>query len=172
MERILLLGCCGAGKSTLARQLNQILNLELIHLDQHYWRPNWTETPKEEWRTIVQELANRKRWIIDGNYSSTIDIRIDRADTIIYLDYSTAVCMYRVIKRILQYRGQVRPDMPEACQERFDLDFLHYVLTFNFHSRPRVLKKIKAVENHKQVYVFKNDKEARVLLDRINDNLF
>lgn len=168
MRKIMILGCCGAGKSTFARKLHQIIGLKLIHLDQQYWQPNWTEPNKDDWRKEVENLANQPEWIIDGNYGSTIDIRLKKADTIILLDYPTPKCLWRVIKRIVKNYGKVRPDMPEGCAERFDWEFLHYVAVFNIVQKPKLLQKIEAVKTEKKVFIFKNDKEAQLFLDKLS----
>jgi len=133
--------CCGAGKSTFSKKLAKITNLDLIHLDQHFWKPNWEETEKEQWSKIVSELANKESWIIDGNYGGSMDIRIKHADTIIYLDYPTLKCLWRVTKRIIKYHGKERPDMPKGCKERFNLEFYHYVALYNFLRRKKLIKK-------------------------------
>src|SRR6266436_5243884 len=101
MKRVLIIGSGGAGKSTFARRLNNILNLGLIHLDTLYWNPGWVETPKPEWRAIVEGLLGKDSWIIDGNYSGTLDIRIAACDTIIFLDIGRATCAWRILKRLL-----------------------------------------------------------------------
>lgn len=160
MERVMVIGCCGAGKSTLSIQLTKILNLPIYHLDQYYWRPNWVETPKDEWTGIVKSLAEKDSWIIDGNYGGTYNIRFDRADTVVYLDYPTWRCFYRVIKRILKYKGKVRPDLVEGCLERFDLDFLHYVLVFNLTKRKSILRIIEKYQDKLNVVILKNDEEV------------
>jgi len=152
-KRILILGCSGAGKSTLARSLHKELDLPIIHLDQHYWKPNWIESTKAEWTAKVAELIKDDEWIMDGNYGGTLDMRIERADTIIFKDASTFTCLYRVIRRIFKYRGQVRPDMTEGCIERFDLEFFHYVLVYNLVRRKTILKKISAFDQDKQVII-------------------
>ena len=164
MKRILILGCCGSGKSTLARGLHQKTKIPIIHLDQEYWQPNWTETPKEKWNSIVKKLVQRDTWIMDGNYSSSFYLRFPRADTIIYLDKSTSTCMWRVCKRVLTHYGKVRPDMVEGCAERFDLEFMHYVLTFNLRNRKKLLRKIKDLKSEKQVFIFRKEKEIEAFL--------
>ena len=167
MKRILILGCCGSGKSTLARRLHLKTQIPIIHLDQEYWQPNWTETPKEEWNSIVTKLVQQDTWIMDGNYSSSFHIRIPRADTIIYLDKSTATCMWRVYKRVLTHYGKVRPDMVEGCPERFDLEFMHYVLTFNLRNRKKLLRRIEELKSEKQVFIFQKEKEIEDFLNKI-----
>jgi len=168
MKRVMVIGCCGAGKSTFAKKLSALTNLDLFHLDQYYWKPNWEETEKGEWSEIVTNLAQKPNWIIDGNYGGTMDVRIARADTIIYLDYSTIKCLWRITKRILQYRGKVRPDMPEGCRERFDLEFYHYVATYNLIRRKGLIRKLNELSKEKQVLVLRNDKETALYLESLN----
>ena len=163
----MVIGCCGAGKSTFSRKLHAITNIDIFHLDQYYWKPNWTETASEEWKKIVSDLAAKTNWIIDGNYGGTMDIGFKRADTIIYLDYPTSKCLWRVTKRIWKYHGQQRPDMPPGCNERFDLEFYHYVATFNIRKRKKTLKKLEALKSTKKVVVFNNDKQAEVFLNEL-----
>lgn len=167
MQRVLVLGCCGSGKSTFATQLHQITQLPLIHLDEKYFKPNWTEPSEKEWRSIVEKLAGGEQWIMDGNYGGTWDLRIPRADTIIYLDKPTSVCMYRVLKRIFKYHGQVRPDMAEGCKERFDFEFLHYVMMFNMLRRKKYFRLFDEIKNEKQILIFKKQKEIEDFLEEI-----
>ena len=167
MKRILILGCSGAGKSTLARMLNKHFGFPIIHLDQHYWKPNWVESSKEEWEEKVKELIYGDEWIMDGNYGGTLDLRIPRADTIIFKDASTLTCLYRVTKRIIKYWGKVRPDMTEDCVERFDFEFFHYILMYNFTSKKSLFKKLKTLNEVKRLYIIKDNKELEELLTEI-----
>ena len=160
MNRIMVIGCCGSGKSTFSAKLHALTQLELFHLDQYYWKPHWVETPKTEWVKTVQNLANKPEWIIDGNYGGTMDIRIAQADTIIYFDYPTWKCLWRVLKRVFKYWGRERPDMPEGCKERLDFAFLHYVATFNIIKRKKNLAKLESLKTSKKIIIFKNDTEA------------
>ena len=166
MKRVMIIGCCGSGKSTLSRNLKDKLGLPMFHLDQYYWKENWTETPKEEWTEIVKELAEKESWIIDGNYGGTMDFRMERADTIIYLDYSTIRCLWRVTKRVIKYHGKVRLDMPAGCKERFDWDFFHYVATYNLIRGKSIRRKIEHYQNTKTVIILKSDKEVNQFLYR------
>ena len=168
MQRILVTGCCGAGKSTFSKKLQSILKLELIHLDQYYHKPNWEETEQKEWEKTVNELVEKPSWIMDGNYSETMEVRIKSADTIIYLDYPILKCFWRVIIRIFKYHGVVRSDMANGCKERFNLEFLHFVLTFNSKNRKGFMQKLKLVKDKKRVLVFKTDQQADKFLAQIS----
>jgi adenylate kinase family enzyme len=83
MRRVLVIGISGAGKSTFSQALATKTGLPLIHLDKEFWRPGWVQTPRQEWRARVSELAARERWIMDGNYDSSLDLRLPRADTVL-----------------------------------------------------------------------------------------
>ncbi len=136
MNRVLIIGPCGSGKSTLARELAPRMGLPLIHMDQLGWQAGWVETEKAELRTRLAEAVAAERWMIEGNYGSVLPPRLERADTVIYLDFPIRLCLKRLIKRIVTNRGQSRPDMPEGCPERFDLAFFWYVM--NWNTGPRV----------------------------------
>jgi adenylate kinase family enzyme len=118
MKKVLVIGSGGAGKSTLARDLGTLLNIAVIHLDALYWHPEWIETPRAEWRKLIEESLRRDAWIIDGNYSNTFDYRLEACDTVIFLDIAGPICLWRVLKRAILYRGKTRPDMAEGCHER------------------------------------------------------
>ena len=169
MQRILVIGGCGAGKSTFSKKLQSILKLELIHLDQYYHKPNWEEPKSGEWDKIVHTLVQKPSWIMDGNYSRTMDVRIKSADTIIYLDYPTLKCFWRVIIRILKYHGVARSDMANGCKEQFDLEFLHFVATFNYKNRIGIINKLNLIKNKKKVYILKTDKQADKFLAQISE---
>ena len=158
MKRIMVIGCCGAGKSNFSKALHERLKLPLIHLDQHYWKPNWTESEAGEWAQKVTKLARGEEWIIDGNFGGTMDIRIERADTIIYLDISTSKALFRILKRTFIYLGKIRPDMPANCPERISWEFIHYVALFNRTRRDKIFQKLYAQNQSKAVYILKTNK--------------
>lgn len=130
MQRILVIGSPGAGKSTLSHELAARTGLPLFHLDKLFWLSGWVERDRDEGRAELAEVLAGERWIIDGNYGSTLPMRIARADTVVWLDYPTWRCLGRVFKRWWQYRGKARPDMTEGCPENLNLEFLLYVLNF------------------------------------------
>ncbi|MCP4646279.1 MAG: hypothetical protein GY852_00900, partial [bacterium] len=111
MKRVLVIGSGGAGKTTFAKLFSHRLGLPLIHLDAHYWNPGWTETPTGEWNLMVQELCSGTEWVIDGNFVSSLDVRLKRADTVIFLDFGRVLCTYSALKRLILNWGSVRDDM-------------------------------------------------------------
>lgn len=141
MQRILIIGSPGAGKSTLAHDLAGLTGLPLHHLDRFHWLPGWIERDRNEARAAVAEVLATDRWIFDGNYGSTMAQRLPRADTVVWLDYPTWLCLGRALKRWWLYRGTSRPDMTEGCPERLNLEFFLYVARFRsaWHHRNAAL---------------------------------
>lgn len=137
MRRVMIIGPCGSGKSTLARELAQQLNLPLVHMDQLGWQAGWVETAKPELHARLADAVAQDGWLIEGNYGSTLAPRLERADTVIYLDFPIRLYLWRLIRRVNSLRGQSRPDMPEGCPERFGAAFFWYVLNWNSGPRAR-----------------------------------
>jgi adenylate kinase family enzyme len=151
MKKIMVIGSGGAGKSTLARRLGALLHLPVIHLDELYWRPNWVETPKPEWTRQVESLVQEERWVIDGNYSGTMAIRLAACDTVVFLDLPRHVCLGRVIKRLLIYRRRNRPDMAAGCPEHLNLTFLLWIWNFPKVTRPKIDARLAEFAAQKRV---------------------
>jgi len=138
MQRVMIVGPCGAGKSTLAFTLAERTGLPLFHMDKLAWKPGWVDRGNDELREILRPIVTGERWLIEGNYGSTLPDRLPHADTVVYLDYPISLCPARILRRMWRYRGRTRPDMTEGCPERLDLGFLWYVTRWNSHSRPRI----------------------------------
>lgn len=170
MNRVMIMGCSGSGKSTLSVKLGEKLNLPVIHLDKHYWRPDWISTPDEDWHRIAQELTMKDKWIIDGNYSGTMDIRVKRADVIIYLDMPRWLCLYRVIKRRIMYNKKTRPDMHEGCPEKVDLEFLQWVWNFRSKNRKSILEKLEQVKEEKEIIIVNRPKQVDAIISTLERN--
>ena len=100
MKRVLVIGHPGAGKSTLAARLGELTGLPVIHLDKEFWREGWVQMPRSEWKGKTERLVQGDEWIIDGSYDHTLEIRLARADTVIFLDFSRYLCLWRVCKRV------------------------------------------------------------------------
>ena len=142
MKRVLVVGSGGAGKSTFSRKLGEVTGIEVVHLDSVFWRPNWEATPKHEWETTVCELVRGESWIMDGNFGGTRQIRVRASDTVILLDIPRHVCLYRVLKRAIKFRGGSRPDMAAGCNEKVDLEFLRWIWNYPHRGRERVFKEM------------------------------
>ena len=165
MRRVLVIGPCGAGKSTAATELGRLLDLPVHHLDQLHWREGWVESSREELEAVLAPILASERWLIDGNYGGTMAARLERADTVVYLDYPTWLCLWRALKRVLRFRRQVRPDMAPGCPERFDPEFFRYILTFN--CGPRLRTEAKLMGHEAKVMRFRRPAQLRVWMDSL-----
>jgi adenylate kinase family enzyme len=102
----------------------------LHHLDLLFWRPGWVQPPQEEWRAQIAELVAGDEWVMDGNYGSTLDLRLPRAELVVWVDPPRLLCEYQALKRWWSYRHKPRVDRPEGCEEAIDWEFLSYVWTY------------------------------------------
>ena len=168
MKRVLVIGPGGSGKSTFARRLGQILGIEVKHLDSFYWRAGWIKPSNEDWIKTVNELIGGESWIIDGNYSGTLAQRIDRCDTVIFLDLPRMLCLWRITKRRLNYRNRSRPDMAEGCAEKLDLEFISWVWNYTTRSRPKVVKLLNENQAIKKIVWLRSNADVQNFLNHVN----
>jgi adenylate kinase family enzyme len=145
VNRVAVVGSGGAGKSTFANQLSQRTGLPVVHLDREFWGPGWVKMEDEAWEARVRELVAADRWITDGNYSRTMDLRFARADTVIFLDIPRLVCLWAVTWRAVRYRKGSRPDMTEGNDEKLDPAFLSWIWNYPRRQRPEILAKLGAL---------------------------
>lgn len=162
-KRILLIGCPGSGKSTLAKRLGKATNLPVIHLDTIYWLPHWERRPKEEFNAILLQELEKEKWIIDGNYNRTLDLRISYCDLVIYLDIPRRVCLWSIIKRRFQYANKSREDMQKDCNEVIDYSFISYVFNFNKTHRKRYYETLKS--SSKEYIIIKKRKDINKFIN-------
>ncbi|MEO1550821.1 MAG: AAA family ATPase [Pseudomonadota bacterium] len=127
MNRIMVIGQPAAGKSTFARALGARTGLPVVHIDQIYWMPGWTERPRAQAIAMVEEAQAREQWIFEGNNTSTWPGRVARADLIIWLDLPVWQRYWRLARRIAGSYGRTRPDMAPDCPERISLEFIIYI---------------------------------------------
>ena len=165
MKRVLVLGNSGSGKSSFAEKLAGKLKIPCIHLDSHYWKPNWNPTPKEEWPALVRRLINEEEWVMDGNYSTTLEERIQQADTAIYLRVSRPVALWRVMKRRIVHHGKVRAELPEGCNEKIDLEFLKWIWDHPNRAKERTFPILEKYSNSDKIILYLTSKEAQEFLD-------
>lgn len=161
----MVIGCGGSGKTTLSRALAQRTGLPLVHLDAEYWRPGWTPTPAEEWRARVARLAAEPRWILDGNYGGTLDLRLARADCVVFLDVGAVRCLSRVTARRFRHGGRSRPSLAPGCPERITLSFAWWILTYRWRRRPGIVARLAALGPETAVHVVATPADVRRLLE-------
>lgn len=164
MKKILVIGSGGSGKSTLSLKLGEILGIDVFHLDKFYWREGWIKPAPGEWLRIVDELLRRQQWIIDGNYSGTLKQRVEYCDTIIFLDFSRALCLWRIVRRRLRYRRRARPDMADGCNERLNLEFVGWVMNYSKRTRPKVLELMRRNAASKKIVWLRSPQQVEAFL--------
>lgn len=169
MKKVLVIGSSGAGKSTFARRLGEKTGLKVIHLDRIFWKPNWVETAdKDEWKATVEKLLAGEEWIMDGNYSGTLALRLEKCDTAIFLDFPRALCVYRILKRFVLYRKGGRPDMAEGCDEKFDWEFIKWTWNYPSRSKPKVEALLKRCATEKRIIRLKSNGDIENFLANLS----
>jgi len=164
----MVIGSGGAGKSTFARELARCTGLPLIHLDRYYWRPGWVPTLHEEWATCVRQLSSGDSWIIDGNYSRSLSIRVERCDAIVFFDMPRLVCLHGILQRWLVYQFKQGPDLPEGCPERVNATFLRWVWDYPRNSRPRIVAALQQASPEAEILTIARRAQARGILNAIS----
>ncbi|MCV9886061.1 P-loop NTPase family protein [Metabacillus halosaccharovorans] len=168
MEKIMVIGVsAGAGKSTFARKLSDILQINVHHLDTMYWEPGWVEATFEDFKSRQQEVINQQEWIIEGNYRNTFEMRVEKADTIIYIEKPLTVCLYRVMKRWLTNIGKDRPDRAVGCNEKIDMAFIKFICSTYFQRKKKMRQQLEKLKSSKQVFIFKTNTEIDTFLRRL-----
>jgi adenylate kinase family enzyme len=172
MNRILVIGGNGSGKTTFSKQLSAITHLPLVHLDRLLWHGHWQTRTQEEFDTLLQAELEKDCWIIDGNYNRTIPHRLSYCDTVFYFDFSTLRCLWGVTWRVLSNYGKSRDDMGGNCPERFDSSFYKSILGFNRKHRKRyhaILEQVSA--QGKTVVIFQNRRQVQRYLLHLKNNI-
>ena len=162
MKKIVIIGCPGSGKSTFAKLLSDLTSLPLFHLDMLYWNKDKTIVDKQVFLNNLNDILNLDEWIIDGNYLSTMELRISKCDTIIFLDYPLEICLDGIKNRI----GKPRSDMP-WLEKDVDSDFVKYVERYNIDIKPQVFNILRKYA-YKDTYIFKNRSDLSNFLDLLS----
>ncbi len=165
MRRLLVLGCPGAGKSTLALALGERLSLPVVHLDRLWWKSGWVNRTEGEFDALLDAVFQGEGWVMDGNYLRTLPRRLERCDAVILLDYPRRLCLLRALRRILTWRGRTRPDMAAGCPERLDAGFIRWIWDFHRTQRPQVLELLNRWEGEK--HVFRSPRACADFLSRL-----
>ena len=167
MQRVLIIGPGGAGKTTLALRLAERTGLPLIHLDALYWRSGWVPTPNSEWDRVVADLLSRERWVIDGNYGRTLPTRLVACDTVVFLDLPRLICIWRLVRRRLQFARRGRPDLPDGCPERLSWDFVLWVWEYGRRRRAAILEQLAHLEGRKRVVVLRDRASVEAFVSKL-----
>ena len=161
MQKVIIIGCPGSGKSTFSRALNKITHLPLYHLDMLYWNSDKTTVSRDIFDARLNNVMRGEKWIIDGNYARTMERRIDACDTVFFLDFPTEVCLDGIEKR----KGKPRSDMPfEDIGE--DPEFIEMIKNFNSQNRPEIIKLFEKYSS-KNIVVFNSRKESEKYLSAL-----
>ena len=159
-HRILILGCPGSGKSTFARALAARTGLPLIHLDNVWWRADGTHIPREDFDRALGELLEGERWILDGDYNRTYEVRLRAADTVVFLDYPEDVCMDGIRRRV----GEERPDMPWK-ESTLDPELVAQVQNYARDNLPALLSLLQQYPDKRSLIFTSREEAARWLSD-------
>lgn len=154
MKKVIIIGCPGSGKSTFARALKEKTGIPLHYLDMLYWNDDKTTVSKELFRERLNEVLSQDEWIIDGNYGSTMELRMEKCDTVFFLDFDAETCLRGVEQR----KGKPRPDMPWVETED-DGEFLEFIRSYAAQSRPKVIELLEKYSK-KNIIVFSSREEA------------
>ena len=161
MKKVIVIGCPGSGKSTFSKALHKITNIPLFHLDMIYWNEDKTTVDKAFFLEQLTEILKQKQWIIDGNYGSTMELRLQSCDTVFFLDYPLEVCLQGIKER----RGKPRSDIPWIETEE-DTEFTQFIKDFQMQSRPQIVELLNKYSD-KNIHIFTERKQADTFLNQL-----
>lgn len=162
MKKIIIIGSPGAGKSMFARKLSELTGHPLFYLDLLWHKEDKTAISRSEFDKELSQILSQDRWIIDGNYIRTLEIRLKYCDTVYLLDIPLEVCLQGVENRI----GKKRADMPWVELE-FDADFKQWIKDFPKNQLPIIYNLLNKYKE-KKVFIFKDRAEANNYLKSIH----
>ena len=169
MNRILILGNSGSGKSTFASNLANILHIDYLHLDKLVYPISWDKPEHENMEKEVSEFVKNDSWIIDGNYLNHALVRFDLCDTIFFLDINRFVCLRSVIHRKNKYKGKQRESRSAKVDEKINASFIKWVfIDFYRTSRHKIKQILQENQNNKTIIIFKTRKQVIQYLKEIS----
>lgn len=164
MRKIMIIGCPGSGKSTFGENLHKKLNIPLYHLDLIKWKIDGSAVSKSTFLKKLEEIFIEKDWIIDGNYNSTIEMRLKECDTVFFLDYPLDICLNGIKSR----KGKIRKDITwdNNINEEENTEFMKFIKDYNRNSKPIIMDLLQKY-NNKNIYIFKSREEADEFLKQL-----
>jgi adenylate kinase family enzyme len=169
MDRIVVIGCGGSGKSVIARTLGDALGLPIVHLDGLYYDEEWNTLTPDDFAHSQYEVVAKPHWIIDGNYASTLPIRLAAADTVIFLDLGAATCLWGIARRRVRYGGGQHPDV--GVYDRINRHFLRYVIRYRRDMGPRVRTLVTEHAPDANFHAPTSRRQVRRLIDELTTSM-
>ena len=167
-NRIMVIGCSGSGKSTLSKKIGESIGVHHISMDKHFfWLPGWVQRPKDEQRAMIEKAVKAERWIMDGTDPSSFDMRVPRADIIVWIRLPRVVSLFSALKRIVMTYGRTRLEMAPSCPERFDPTFMRYIWTFEKVMVPKIEKALLATNINVPIVTLKSFAESDRLIEAL-----
>ncbi|MEU3783424.1 topology modulation protein [Streptomyces sp900129855] len=165
MDKVLVIGCAGSGKTRVARELGRHLNAPVTHLDALYYDADWNPLPMDDFAEAQRDVTSQPRWVIDGNYNSTLDLRLAACDAVVFLDLPATACLRGIFMRQVCHGSGQRATL--GVYNRLTVDVVRYILSYRRRMRPRVLAKITRHEAHIEVVRLTNRRAVRRWLTRL-----
>lgn len=162
MNKVIIIGCPGSGKTTFAEKLNKCTGLPLYYLDAIWHKPDKTHISRDVFDERISEIFNTSEWIIDGNYNRTIEKRLQQCDTVFLFDLPTEVCLQGATERL----GKGRYDLP-WIEKELDSEFANAIKEFSEKSLPKIYELIEKYKDEKTIIIFKSRDEADNYINEI-----
>ena len=167
-KRVMIIGQPGSGKSTLARQLGVIFQLPVMHIDLIHWQTGWVERTGTEKDRLCAEVHAKEEWIFEGGRSGTWPERLERADTVIFLDFPLAVRAWRILKRRVEYHGTTRPDLPDGCPENINREFTTFIWRTRKTGREKMITLFNSIPAGKDKFRLRNKSEVEKFIEAMS----
>lgn len=161
MQRVAIIGCGGSGKTTVGRRLAAAIGTTITHLDAVYYDDQWNKLPPEKFAAVQEELVAAPTWVIDGNYASTLPIRLRRATHVIFLDLPATTCLWGIAQRRLRYRGGQHDQA--GVYDRINWGFIKYIWGYRKDMVPRVQALIQEHAQHAETHIVRSRRAANEL---------